>query len=107
MVVPAIRVQQWLPEWEAVRFDAASHRRRPEPCFYAFALPAALLKRLTGVHKREARVAGRRAQELSTQRLHQPDRSREIAEFVRYGFPWSELSQRQRDDEHPDLRKPG
>jgi hypothetical protein len=107
VIVPAIRVRQWLPEWDDVEFDELRHRRRPEPCFYAFALPAALLKRLTGVHKREARLDGRRAEELSTQRLHQPDRSREIGEFVRYGFPWSELSARQRADEHPDLRKPG
>jgi hypothetical protein len=105
--VPAIRVQQWLPEWDDVPFDALRHRGRPEPCFYAFALPAAILKRLTGVHKREARLPERRGKELSTQRLHQPDRSREIAEFVRFGFPWSELSERQREDEHPDLRKPG
>jgi hypothetical protein len=105
--ISAIRVQQWLPEWDAVPFDAGRHRRRPDPCFYAFALPAGVLKRLTGVHKREARDAGSRAEELSTQRLHQPERSQEIAEFVRFGFPWSELSRRQRADEHADLRRPG
>jgi hypothetical protein len=105
--VPALRVRQWLPEWDAVGFDAERHRRRPEPCFYAFALPAAVLKRLTGVHKREARAGEPRTEELSTQRLHQPERSREIGEFVRFGFPWSELSPRQRADEHADLRKPG
>jgi hypothetical protein len=105
--VPALRVRQWLPEWDAVGFDAGRHRRRPEPCFYAFALPAAVLKRLTGVHKREARLGEPRTEELSTQRLHQPERSREIGEFVRFGFPWSELSPRQRADEHADLRKPG
>ena len=105
--IPALRVKQWLPEWEGVPFDPAEHRRRPDPFFFQFALSATLLKRLTGVHKRAAEPGVARSEELSTQRLHQPARSNEIAEFVRYGFPWSELTPRQRTEEHPDLLKPG
>ena len=105
--VPALRVQQWLEEWDEVPFDEQAHRAKPEPFFYTFSLPATMLKRLTGVHKRTAEPGVRRSEELSTQRLHEKDRSNEIAEFVRYGFPWSRLSARQRQEQHPDLRKPG
>jgi DGQHR domain-containing protein len=105
--VPALRVNQWLPEWDEVHFDPNQHRRPPDPYFFQFSLPANVLKRLTGVHKRTARTGQRRSEELSTQRLHQKERSDEIADFVRFGFPWSRLSAKQRETQHRDLRKPG
>ena len=110
--VPALKVRQWLSEWDEVDFSEAEHRARPQPYFFQFSLGAQELKRLTGVHKRAAKPGTPRSEDLSTQRLHQPKRSDEIAEFVRGGFPWSKLTDTQKRQaieagEEADLRKPG
>lgn len=106
--IPALKVPQWLPQWDEIAFDEAQHRKKPDPFFFQFSMPASLLKRYTGVHKREAVPGEPRGEELNTQRFHSPDRSKEINSFVTYGFPWSELSENQRQDPaHEDLRKPG
>jgi DGQHR domain-containing protein len=49
-----------------------------------------------------------RASDLGIQRRHDPVRSLEINEFVRYGFPWSALSEaRRKSGRFEDLKKPG
>ena len=46
--------------------------------------------------------------DLGVQRRHNEDRSLEIAEFVKHGFPWSAISQSSRKSgEFDDLKKPG
>lgn len=106
--VPALKVPQWLDAWNSIPFDESEYRRKPDPFFFQFSMPASLLKRYTGVHKREAKSGERRGEELNTQRFHNPDRSREIKQFVNFGFPWSDLSDKQRaDPNNAELRKPG
>jgi DGQHR domain-containing protein len=105
--VPAIRVRQWLPEWEDVRFDG-QHQRKPNEHFFVLSLPASVLKSLCGIQRREAEGGKRRAEDLGIQRRHDPERSTEIREFVKHGFPWTELTQRQRKSgDYDDLKKPG
>jgi len=49
-----------------------------------------------------------RSTDEGVQRRHDPDRSAEIAEYVRHGFPWSTLSKQKRvSGEFNDLKKPG
>jgi DGQHR domain-containing protein len=104
--IPALRVRQWLREWEKVVYEPHQYRRHPAPDFILFSLPASHLKALSGIQRRGAK--GPRAEELGIQRIHEEARSREINEFVRYGYPWSDLSERQRrSGEYADLRKPG
>lgn len=107
MEIKALKVRQWLPEWDRVRFDSHSHRRKPEPHFYLFTLPASQLKLLSGIYRRTTESPDRSA-DLGIQRRHDRARSDEIAAFVRYGFPWSELSPAKRESgEYVDLQKPG
>src|SRR5215203_1566142 len=96
--VPAISVKQWLDEWNEVEVDEP-HRRRPEEQFYLLSLPATTLRRLSGIQRRSAEPGKRRAKDTGIQRRHDPDRSEQISEFVRYGFPWSDLSKTQRKSE--------
>lgn len=106
--VPALRVNQWLPEWDKVKFDKKNRRSKPEPDFYVFALSASALRNLSGIFRRstEARRAGKL--DLGIQRRHDVARSKEIHDFVRYGYPWSDLSDTKRKSgEFDDLRKPG
>ncbi len=107
--IPALKVRQWLPEWEDVKFDESTHQAKPDPKhFYLFSLSAAALKALTGIQRRTTEKGKRRHLDLGIQRRHDEDRSEKIWEFVRYGFPWSDLSQTKRaSGSYDDLRKPG
>ena len=104
MRIPAIRVRQWLNEWDEFNYDEASRQRKPQPHFYVCSMSAPLLRRLSGVKRREA--SGPRAADLGIQRGHDEDRSREISRFIRAGYPWASLNTDQREL-FPELRKPG
>jgi len=106
--VPALKVTQWLDEWEQVTFDENVFQSRPKPHFYLFTLPASVLKALTGVYRRSATPGQPRAQDPNVQRGHDEARSLTIREFAKYGFPWCEMSAANRNapDSHL-LRKPG
>ena len=104
MRIPAIRVRQWLSNWDDYDFDEASLQRKPPPHFYICSMPAPLLRRLSGVRRREAK--GPRAADIGIQRGHDEARSREISRFVRAGYPWATLNAGQQG-QFPELRKPG
>lgn len=106
--ITAIKVRQWLKEWDAVDFSDSEHRKKPEPFFYIFSMPASKLRALSGINRRGTKDRKLNQPELGIQRLHEEGRSKEIKEFVRYGYPWSGLSAAKRKDEtFADLRKPG
>lgn len=106
--VHAIKVHQWLKGWDDVDFDSSPHRRKPEPHFYMFSLPAVELRNLCGITRRQSSGVTPRADDLGIQRQHEPGRSNEIGQFVKYGYPWSTLSKSKRESsEFNDLRKPG
>lgn len=108
MTIPAIRVRQWLNAWEDVKFDSKAHRRRPSEHFYVTSIKASHLRALCGINRRSSSRKGSRKSDLGIQRRHNKDRSLEIAEFVRNGFPWSAISESSRKSgEFDDLKKPG
>ena len=103
-----LKVHQWLPEWESVDYDDSEYRRRPKPWFYLFSIPAPELKTLTGIHRRSTEERSSNLSDTGIQRAHQAERSDEIARFIRFGFPWSDLSDaRRRSGDFEDLKKPG
>ncbi len=104
--IPALITRQWLVEWGEVKFSEEEWRRKPEPVFYVFTLPAAVLKRLSKTYSREAE--GPRSKDTRIQRSLDKKRSAEIGRFIHGGFPWSDLSERQKQsEEFHDLRMPG
>jgi hypothetical protein len=104
--IRAMKVKQWLTEWDNVPHFDDKNRRKPEPRFYQFSIPALLLKRIYDVHSRRAN-AGRKDEPYS-QRKHSEERSGEIREFVKGGFPWSTISRDQRASEtYGNLQMPG
>ena len=106
--VPALKVRQWLPAWDKVKFDPSEYRSEPPHHFYMFTLPAKELRRLAGVMRRSTKGVQARTEDLAIQRQHDPERSEEISRFVEFGFPWSTLSKAKRESaEFNDLRKPG
>ena len=104
MRIPAIRVRQWLNVWDDYVFDIESRQRKPLPYFYVCSISAPLLKRLSGVRRREA--TGPRAADTAIQRGHDERRSKEIGRYVEAGYPWASLNSRHQK-QFPDLKKPG
>ena len=106
--ISAIRVQQWLEDWDVVAFEEQEYRRRPEGHFYIFGLPASELKALSGVYRRTTKSGAARTKDLGIQRRHDERRSKEISDFIHFGYPLSDLSATKRDSgKFNDLRKPG
>ena len=104
MHIRAIRVRQWLDAWDEFKFGEAERQRKPEPEFYVCSMDASLLRRLSGVQRREA--AGPRLDDIGIQRGHDETRSGEIARFVEGGYPWATLNTGDQQ-RFPELRKPG
>lgn len=106
--VPALKVNQWLPGWNKIDFNAEEHRAKPAQYFFLFSLPARELRSLSGISRRQANNTAPRTDDLGIQRQHDPERSEEISRFVEYGYPWSTLSEAKRGSaDFNDLRKPG
>lgn len=108
MKISALKVKQWLDLWDEVTFDKGKLRPKPSDHFYMFTLKASDLRLLCGIYPRVAHNRNRAAEDLGIQRRHEEGRSKEINQFVRFGYPWSELSDAKRNSgEYDDLKKPG
>lgn len=106
--IPALKVSQWLSGWEEADFSLDQFRRKPPKQFFLFSMEASELRRLVGIQRRSPITGTPRSQDLAIQRAHEGSRSIEIADYVKYGFPWSKLSPRKRKaKEYVDLIKPG
>ena len=104
--VMALVVEQWLEEWERVRFDPKELRRKPRPQFYLCSISASVLRRLAGIQRR--RRTGASIKDLGIQRRHDIERSEEIGRYIHGGYPWSTLGVKSADQERfADIRMPG
>ena len=113
MQIPAIRVNQWLTEWDPYRFRPESRQRRPESYFYVASVPVSLLRRLSNVPRRgratetgRQQATGPRIEDIGIQRGFEESRADDIKNFVRGGYPWATLRKAQQD-RFPELKKPG
>ena len=105
--VPAIRVHQWMPSWDAIEWKPAEYRGEPPRSFFQFALGPSVLRRLSGVQRRTTRRRSA-AEDLGIQRQLDVTRAAEIGRFVEFGFPWSDLSEAKRNSsDFRELRQPG
>lgn len=106
--VPALRVRQWLTQWDSLTYDPEQNQARPKEHFYLFSLPASQLRALAGIYRRSTDELTPRKEDLGIQRKHDPERSEEIRHYVEGGYPWSGLSDaKRRNPENDSLRKPG
>jgi len=105
--IQALKVRQWLAEWDSIQWKPKERRAEPPHWFCQFSIPAADLKALSGIYARTTKRK-RGSQDLGIQRRHEERRSEEISRFVRYGYPWSDLTEaRRKSGEFQDLRQPG
>lgn len=106
--IPALPVRQWLASWDESEFDTSQHRRKPADSFFVLSMPAIQLRALCDIRRRTAKEQRARKTDLGIQCRHNEQRSQEISEYVRHGFPWSSISQAARDSgDYEDLKKPG
>ena len=106
--VQALKVKQWLSNWDEIIWQEQENRSEPMHWFYQFSLAATELRKLSGTYARKTTGRIRGADDLGIQRGLNRDRSNEIKSFVEYGYPWSTLSNSMREmDEYKDLRQPG
>ncbi len=105
--IKALKVNQWLDAWGKYNFDPKQRRKKPEPAFYIFKLSAPQLKSLSGIFRRTSAEKEKGFIE-NIQRAHEPERSAKIKKFIRFGYPYSDLSQAKADSgEFENLKKPG
>ena len=105
--INAIKVNQWLPEWDEVCFDNENFRRKPHPEFYIFSISAKKLKALSDIRRRKENLENGMI-DTGIQRQHDSARSNEISRFIHVGYPCSDMNARQlAEDNSKSLRKPG
>lgn len=106
--IPALKVRQWLEDWDEIDWQPTERRAEPLHWFYQFSMSAMQLRALCGIYPRTTQQRSRASEDLNIQRRHESDRSQEISRFVKYGYPWSNLSEAKRKSgEFRDLRQPG
>ncbi|MFW8744903.1 DGQHR domain-containing protein [Mesorhizobium japonicum] len=106
--LPAIKVNQWLSEWDEVDFDENAQQKKPSPHFFLCAIKAKELKSLTGVYRRSVKDGTPRLSDPNVQRGHEESRSKLIGEFVKFGYPWCEMTDARRStNSAKNLQKPG
>lgn len=106
--IPALKVRQWLFEWDEVPVDESAMRRQPPRHFYLFSMPARDLRALSGIQRRS--TAGRQIGAIDTgiQRRHEKRRSSEIRDYMHFGFPFAGFSPQDREKfANADSKMPG
>lgn len=102
--IPSIKCRQWLTDWDSYEFSELHLRRKPSEDMYLFSMSARLLRKLSGVFKRERS----HSDATGIQRMHEKDRSKKISAYIKTGYPFCELSTKQKQDkENAKLKKPG
>jgi len=103
--LPALKINQWLTDWDLVDFNRPN-RKRPEKFFFFFSIKANDLRKLSNIYRRKANKP--RTEDTGIQREHRSDRSEEISIFIKGGYPWSVLTNKQRQNpENDKLKMPG
>lgn len=93
--ITALKVRQWLNQWDNILFDSngeSNNRKKPKPYFYLFKMNAKLLKRLSKVYPRRADEL--RDIEIGIQRKHDKERSVEINNYIKVGYPLSTMKKK-------------
>lgn len=105
--IPMLLVHQWLSNWENIPLTGSDFRDEPNKEFFLFSAPISVLKRLTGINRRERPDASSPSKETAVQRRHVSERSLEILRFLKVGFPLSKLSPARAQKELSTLQMPG
>ncbi|PLW79923.1 hypothetical protein C0585_05235 [Candidatus Woesearchaeota archaeon] len=102
--IHAFKVNQWLDSWKE---PLSKYEPSIKPEFYIFKINARLLKRISGVYRRTTKKE-KEFKTFGIQRKHDKKRSETIYQYIKNGFPWSEISESKRKTgKFNDLKKIG
>lgn len=106
--IPAIRVKQWLEQWDQIPVNREAFQSPPPHEFYVTSIKAADLRALSGVYQRDATTGSSRALDPYIQRTLEHDRTAEIRRYLTSGYPLSTMGDRAMGQaERISLSKPG
>ena len=104
MRISAIKVNQWLTEWDGYRFRPEDRQKTPEGYFYVSSIPLAILRRLSNMPRRgeatetgQQQATGPRYEDIGIQRGFEEQRADDIKDFIKAGYPWATLPKREQD----------
>jgi hypothetical protein len=101
--ISALRLKQWLPEWDSYEFDEQAQRRKPSEYIFLFSMSALELRQLSDVYRRQ-----RQTNEVEgIQRARDENRTGRIQRYVKTGYPYGDLKPNLQTLENLHLRKPG
>jgi hypothetical protein len=83
-----LKVSQWLTTWGKAAW-APPELAEPAHHFFIGSVSIAILRKLAGVNRRQLADRKQGAKGAGYQRAHQTDRSKSIAQYLRYGYPLS------------------
>ena len=113
MRIPAIRVNQWLTQWDKFEYPEEERQSKPQKYFYISSIPVGILRRLSNVPRRgveaskgRRQASGHRRKDIGIQRSFEENRAKDIRSFVEAGYPWASL-RKSEQSKFPELRKPG
>jgi len=105
--IPCIKVRQWVDSWNEIQFEAPL-KTRPQEDFYIFSISAKLLSKLSTVDARETAWRAAGGSDFGSQRILEESRAKKIWNYIKYGYPSSDLTETQRGEARYDtLRNPG
>lgn len=97
-----------MDEWDHIEWNKSRHRRQPAKEFFMFSINPVLLQKISCIYRRDPTTRNSSVLDLGIQRVHEQARSKEIGQYVKYGYPWSAIGNRaQQSDKYLDLKNPG
>lgn len=103
--VQALKVDQWLEDWDKVEFSRLEFKSEPPKAFYIFKINAKKLLELSGIYRRSLEAGKRRE---GVQREHDGSRLKQIEGYVREGYPLSKIkAEKRRPGDEEVMRRPG
>lgn len=103
--IPLLQVKQWLSSWELSDWVQPDLPEPPHE-FYIASVPLKQLRDLAGVSRRQIEERKKGEKGAGYQRAHQTSRSRDIARYIKFGYPLSNQGGLNPDD-HKKLIHPG
>lgn len=103
----ALKVRQWMPNWDDAKYEPAPPRSKPQDHFFLFSMNAYDLRRLSGIYRRDA--TKQPTEDMGIQRRYIPEKSAEIYKYILDGFPLSKINRSRLVDQSElhTLRMPG
>ncbi len=91
--IPCFKVNQWLEMWTPTEKGMGEYKKSTPKFFYLFKIKAKDLQKLSGVYRRGTSQRELGKPELGIERKLEKDRTKEIQQYIKHGFPLSTMKE--------------